>query len=409
MIHSLRKKMILISAVSITLVITIVYLAICIFGTLRLNNIMDTLTDTISENDGYFPVFDHGHSNPHRGSMQMGIITPETRSSTRFFSIWIDGDGNIIRENVASISSVTREQAREYAQEAMERRDERGWISDYRYKIVSVEQGSLIVFVNGSMNKEVMRQFVLIALPVLIGSGFVILLFIILFSKWAVRPVAESYEKQKQFITDANHELKTPLTLILSNLDIVESELGKNEWLDDIRNEGKRMGVLVNQLVTLARMDEDHSNLEVSPFDLATVVSDTVSEFQPLAEEKGKTLYFKESTPILYSGDEGLIRRLISILLDNAVKYCDTDGVINVTVSAKRNPVFTVENTYKEVDTVEMNRLFDRFYRADKARSYSESFGIGLSIAKAIAKNHHGDIASYKKGDDTIGFKVVLK
>ena len=146
MIHSLRKKMILISAVSITLVITIVYLAICIFGTLRLNNIMDTLTDTISENDGYFPVFDHGHSNPHRGSMQMGIIAPETRSSTRFFSIWIDGDGNIIRENVASISSVTREQAREYAQEAMERRDERGWISDYRYKIVSVEQGSLIVF-----------------------------------------------------------------------------------------------------------------------------------------------------------------------------------------------------------------------------------------------------------------------
>ncbi len=409
MIHSLRKKMILISAVSITLVITIVYLAICIFGTLRLNNIMDTLTDTISENDGYFPVFDHGHSNPHRGSMQMGIITPETRSSTRFFSIWIDGDGNIIRENVASISSVTREQAREYAQEAMERRDERGWISDYRYKIVSVEQGSLIVFVNGSMNKEVMRQFVLIALPVLIGSGFVILLFIILFSKWAVRPVAESYEKQKQFITDANHELKTPLTLILSNLDIVENEFGKNEWLDDIRSEGERMGVLVNQLVALSRMDEDNSNLVISSFDLTAVISDTVSEFNTLAEERGKTLLFNGTSPVLYSGDEGLIRRLTSILLDNAIKYCDPGGAICVTLSAKRYPVLTVENTYAKVNSIELERLFDRFYRSDKARSHTGSFGIGLSIAKAIAKNHQGDITSYKKGTNIIGFKVVLK
>ena len=409
MIHSLRKKMILISAVSITLVITIVYLAICIFGTLRLNNIMDTLTDTISENDGYFPVFDHGHSNPHRRSMQMGIITPETRSSTRFFSIWIDGDGNIIRENVASISSVTREQAREYAQEAMERRDERGWISDYRYKIVSVEQGSLIVFVNGSMNKEVMRQFVLIALPVLIGSGFVILLFIILFSKWAVRPVAESYEKQKQFITDANHELKTPLTLILSNLDIVENEFGKNEWLDDIRSEGERMGVLVNQLVALSRMDEDNSNLVISSFDLTAVISDTVSEFNTLAEERGKTLLFNGTSPVLYSGDEGLIRRLTSILLDNAIKYCDPGGAICVTLSAKRYPVLTVENTYAKVNSIELERLFDRFYRSDKARSHTGSFGIGLSIAKAIAKNHQGDITSYKKGTNIIGFKVVLK
>ena len=409
MIHSLRKKMILVSAVSIILVIIIVYLAIFLFEVLQLNNIMDTLTDTIAENGGSFPVFDRDHSSLHRDSLRMGIITPETRYSTRFFSIWTDKCGNVIREDVDWISSITSDQARDYAQKTIERGNERGWVSDYRYKIVSDEKGYLIVFVNGSMNKEVMRQFMLIALPVLLGSGFVILLLIALFSKVAVRPVAESYEKQKQFITDANHELKTPLTLILSNLDIVESELGKNEWLDDIRNEGKRMGVLVNQLVTLARMDEDHSNLEVSPFDLATVVSDTVSEFQPLAEKQGKTLYFKESTPILYSGDEGLIRRLISILLDNAVKYCDTDGVINVTVSAKRNPVFTVENTYKKVDTVELNRLFDRFYRADKARSYSGSFGIGLSIAKAIAKNHHGDIASYKKGDDTIGFKVVLK
>ena len=409
MIHSLRRKMIVVSAVSIALVISIVFLAIFLFETLQLNNIMDTLTDTIAENDGSFPVFDRDHSNMRWGSLQMGIITPETRFSTRFFSIWTDGDGNIIREDVRWISSITSEQAREYAHEVVGRENERGWVSDYRYKSVSTEEGHLIVFVNGSMNREVMRQFLLIALPVLVGSGVVILLLIIFLSKFTVRPVAESYEKQKQFITDANHELKTPLTLILSNLDIVESELGKSEWLDDIRSEGERMGALVNQLVTLTRMDEDHSNLSIFPFDLAAVISDTVSEFQPLAEECGKKLQFTGAPPILYNGDEGLIRRLISILLDNAVKYCDPDGMIWVTISAKRNPVLTVENTYKEVDMVELDRLFDRFYRADKARSYTGSFGIGLSIAAAIAKNHHGDITSYKKDANTIGFKVVLK
>ena len=121
-------------------------------------------------------------------------------------------------------------------------------------------------------------------------------------SKWAVRPVAESYEKQRQFITDANHELKTPLTLILSNLDIVESELGKSEWLDDIRSEGERMGLLINQLVTLSRMDESTDSLIQGDFDLSNAVADTVSEFQGLAEEHHYTLTSSISPSIQYHG-----------------------------------------------------------------------------------------------------------
>lgn len=409
MINSLRRKMILVSVAAVVLVVSLIYLAIYLSGTVQLNHVMDTLTDTISENDGRFPAFDPKHRVPSANFPQTDkIITPETQFSTRFFTIWVDENYNFIRENVESISSITREQAREYAVEILERGNERGWIADYRYKIVAVDHGYLVIFVDGSMNKTMMRQFRLLALLVLSGSSFVILLLIVLFSKRAVRPTAESYEKQKQFITDANHELKTPLTLILSNLDILESEFGKSEWLDDIRSEGERMGALINQLVTLTRMDEDQSNLAVSSFDLAAVISDIVSEFQPLAEERGKMLQFQETHSILYSGDEGLIRRLISILLDNAVKYCDPDGVICVAVSAKRNPILTVENTYKDVNMVSLDRLFDRFYRADKARNYTGSFGIGLSIAKSIAKNHRGDITAYKKGSDIIGFKVIF-
>ena len=227
-------------------------------------------------------------------------------------------------------------------------------------------------------------------------------------SKKAVYPVAESYEKQRQFITDANHELKTPLTLILSDLDIVESEFGKSEWIDDMRIEGERMKTLIHQLVLLSRMDEDQANLRICPFDLSNAALDTVSEFQALAFEQKKNLAAQVEPTIEYHGDEGLIRRLLSILLDNAVKYCDDNGKIMVTVKQKRHISITVENTYSSVDSLELEKLFDRFYRADKSRTFNGSFGVGLSIARAIAKNHHGDISVYKK-ERAIGFKAELK
>lgn len=245
---------------------------------------------------------------------------------------------------------------------------------------------------------------------VLIGSFLAILLIIILISKKAVKPTAEAYEKQKQFVTDANHELKTPLTLILSNVDIVESEIGENEWLEDIRGEGERMGALINQLVTLSRMDEDGSNLSAADFDLSAVALDTVSEFEGLAAERSKALTADVEPDISYCGDEGLIRQLLAILLDNAVKYCDPGGDIVMTIRQKgRGAVITAENTYSDEDNVELDKLFDRFYRADKARSFTGSFGVGLSIAKRIALKHKGSITAYKKDNSHIGFKVILK
>ena len=142
----------------------------------------------------------------------------------------------------------------------------------------------------------------------------------VLFSKRAVKPVAESYERQKQFGTDANHELKTPLTLIRANLDILESETGPNEWLSDIREETALMSQLVGRLVTLARMDEDNSQLEMQPFDLAEAVCDTASVFVAAAENSGKELAVQAPAHWDYTGNEAAIRQLVSILLDNAVK-----------------------------------------------------------------------------------------
>lgn len=411
MIYQLRKKFILISAAAVGFVFALIFGMIYFMTAAQLDRAMDLLTDVISSNGGAFPDFSKTEKpSAPAGLPGDGFFTPETAFSTRFFTVYVDNNNQIIRENTEKISSVNSEDARDYAETALERGDDRGWIFGYRYKITDTENGKTLVFVNGETNKSVTNGMLTIVLAVLIVSFLAILMLIILFSKRAVKPTAEAYEKQKQFVTDANHELKTPLTLILSNVDIVESEIGENEWLEDIRGEGERMGALINQLVTLSRMDEDESNLDISEFDLSAVACDTVSEFEGLAAERNKALVADVGQDIFYSGDEGMIRQLLSILLDNAVKYCDPNGSIVIKVRQRgRGALITAENSYSEVDNVELDRLFDRFYRADKARSFTGSFGVGLSVAQGIAKKHKGDITAYKREHDRIGFRVVLK
>lgn len=406
MIYSLRKKFIIVSAFSTIIVFLVIFVIMFIINNIQLDHTMDTLTDAIASNNGVFPEFETPLSSGSLGDM--GIITEETQFSTRFFTVWLNRDDQIVRVNIDSVFSISEGKAQEYVEAVLKRGTERGWVEDYRYKISDTENGTMVVFVNGNMNRIQSNRFLLNSLLILNGGGIVVLILFILISKQIVRPAAESYEKQKQFITDANHELKTPLTLIMSNLDIVEAEVGKNEWLDDIRSESERMGMLVNQMVTLSRMDENKSNLTIAEFDLSSCIWDTVSEFMPLAEERQKDLSADIEAAVLYKGEEELIRRLMSILLDNAIKYCDPDGKIKVSVFKKRHPVIVIENTYYNVDNIEINKLFDRFYRADKARTFSGSFGVGLSIAKAIAKKHRGDILVYKK-ERLIGFKVELK
>jgi two-component system sensor histidine kinase CiaH len=407
MIDKLRRRLIWISGLSVILVFALVFAGICAVSINRLNKTMDMLTDIISPDDGRFPEFNEMNPPPPRGFAP--FVTAETPFSTRFFTVRLDPAGSIVSADMEFIASVTKETAQEYAEQAMRSGKERGWIYGYRYKISDTFLGQTVVFVDGTMNRSLTSMLLLTAGIVLLCSLALIFVLIILFSKRGVRPIAESYEKQKQFITDANHELKTPLTLILANLDILEEDIGQNEWLDDIRAEGERMSALVKQLSMLTRMDEGKTEINVSTFSLSDAVNDTVSEFQSLADEKGKPVFADVQTGVIYTGEEEGIRRVISILLDNALKYCDEGGSVSLSLSAKRHPVICMENTYAEVDNLELDKLFDRFYRADKARTFTGCFGIGLSIAKAVVEKHHGEINAYKAGEGHLGFRVVLK
>lgn len=412
MIYKLQRKFILICTASVFAVVALVFGFIIILNISSMNRNIDILADRLSEGGGKFPdSFKEGvlhEKAPPNDKNSFGFITPETPFATRHFTVFFDKDGAVSNTFTESIYSIGDDLAVKYAEKAIDEGDERGWMSNYRYKIFTTDFGKGVVFVDGSTSRAALMQSSTIAGLVLLVCAALVLVLIFLFSKKAVKPIAESYEKQKQFVTDANHELKTPLTLILANLDIAEAELGKNEWLDDIRSEGHRMTELVNQLVALSRMDEEAHTVALTQIDLSYLVADSVSEFEPLAKDREKTLCASIDKDVTLLGDEALVHRLVGILLDNAVKYCDVGGEISVMLRRGRRIVLSVENTYSGVDEVELHRLFDRFYRADKARKFTGGYGIGLSMAKAIAQKHKGEITAYKKDSSHIGFKVVL-
>ena len=412
MIYKLQRKFILICTVSVLAVVALVFGVILALNISSMNRNMDALADRVSEGGGRFPGIPSEDfkpdKKPPRSDQSFDFITPETPFSTRHFTVFFDENGCVKNTFTESIYSITEEAAIEYAAKAMDKGDTRGWIANYRYKVFTADVGKGIVFVDGSMNRSAFMQSVTISGFVLLGCAALVLILIFFLSQKAVTPIAESYQKQKQFITDAGHELKTPLTLILANLEIAEGELGKNEWLADIRSEGNRMTELVNQLVALSRMDEESSAVQSNEILLGALVADTVSEFEGAAKSKGKAVFTNIDESIACLGDEALLRRLVGILMDNAVQYCDNGGEITVTLSCGRHIVLTVENTYHAVEELVLNRLFDRFYRADTARTFSGGYGIGLSMAKAIVEKHKGEITAYQKGSDQIGFKVVL-
>ena len=233
----------------------------------------------------------------------------------------------------------------------------------------------------------------------------------LLFSRRAIQPIADAYEKQKHFITDAGHELKTPLAVISANTEVLEMTQGESEWTQSIRNQVGRLAELTNDLVSLARMDERDSRMLMTDFSLSDAVSESLAPFVAVAGQRGKPIQTDIQEGLTLCGNEEAIRRLVGILADNAIKYGAEGGEIRITLrSAGRGMVFQTRNRVETpIKKGAHEELFERFYRGDASRSSKVAgYGIGLSMARAIVAAHRGKISAASEDGASLAITVTL-
>ena len=331
---------------------------------------------------------------------------------SRFFTVTVNDAGDVLSVDTGKIAAVDMADAVEYAQEALESGKERGFIDDYRWRKADTEDGALLLFLDCGRNLDTFRSFLLTSLAVSALGLLAVFLLILAFSGRVVRPVAESYEKQKRFITDAGHEIKTPLAIIEADADVLEMELdGESEWLSDIRLQTRRLTDLTNDLVYLSRMEERADGAPFVDFPLSDIVDETAQSFHSRAMQKRQTFTGEIERNLTLHGDEKAIRQLVSILLDNAVKYAPEDGVIRLKLARQgKNAALSVWNTTATpIPRESLDKLFDRFYRTDPSRSSETGgHGIGLSIAKAVVGAHRGKITAETDDGQSLRITALL-
>ena len=337
-------------------------------------------------------------------------VTAETAYETRYFYVRFTPDERMIGYDITHIAEVTKEDAESLGRALLSEESDSGVYGTYRYYRHDTEGGATeIIFLNCATQLRsvsfilFISTFTLVAVLAAVTAGLWFL------SKRIVKPFVDNLERQKKFITDAGHELKTPLSIIDANAEVLKLTEGDNEWIDSIQNQTSRLGSLVKRLITLAKSEEDLSELPLEIFCISDAALEAVTPFEPLAKKNGVSLSVDIEPDVKYKGNEASIRQLVTILLDNAVKYTPQGGAISFSLSSHGKCTIEVTNDCEDLDPEKLPFLFDRFYRTDDARSRKTGgYGIGLSIAKAIVEGHKGKISSALRDGGKIAFTVTL-
>lgn len=403
MIKKLKIKFIVLGTSVLFALLAAIVFAMNLVNYRSMINEADGIISLISENNGAFP------DNFQPSNMVSIRISTETAYESRFFSIAFDKNGNITNVNTNQIMSVDSGTAVKYGYKIYESGSKNGFLGIYRYVVTQDHDNTIVTFLDCDRRLSYYNNFLstsLIMAAIGLGAGFLI---IFIFSGRIVRPVAESYKKQKQFITDAGHEIKTPLAIINANVDLLEMESDEeNESLVDIRNQVERLRILTDDLIMLSKIEEGGQIMNMANFSLSDTVNESADSFYALAESQNKNIVCNIAPDICICGDKKYILQLNNILIENAIKYSSPSA--DITVSLTKNGKYaelSIHNfTETEVDGSKLNSIFDRFYRTDSSRnSETGGYGIGLSVAKGIVSSHGGKIsAATSDGHD---FKIT--
>lgn len=408
MIKQLRRKLIIACMVSLSIVLFVILGGINLASYHKVVFDADMVLTLLRDNQGAFPQMHGGKKKMEEDDPMMAggtkmnkqpfhqnELSPETPYESRFFSVLLDEEHQMLQADVGQIAAVDEEDAIAYAQRVVKLGRSSGFLGNYRYLVSREELGTRIIFLNcGRSLSSFYATLLTSVILALLGLAAVLVLLLFLSSR-IVRPVAESYEKQKRFITDAGHELKTPMTIISADAELAELECGENQWITDIQNQVQRLTGLTNGLIYLSRMEEEQPKLQYIEFPISDIVEEMAQSFLAPAKSQEKELSLHIQPMLSYQGDEKAIRQLVSILMDNALKYSPTGGRLEVRLKKQaKTMLLTVSNTLVQpLEPDKVAQLFDRFYRTDQSRnSQTGGYGLGLSIAKSIVEAHKGKI-----------------
>lgn len=403
MFKSLRRKFVATSVASVAVVIILMASTLNFINYYKMGQRVDDSLYEASKSSALVTIFSDGEEDM--------IVTKNTASKTpnnNGFSIAkIDENKNVIRSYRDDVLIKGKDDLQKLVTDAVNESSTSGYVGTYRYLKVNNDAGNLVLLLNTQRDLDsfhaFMRNSIIVSLIVIL-SVFILL---VLISKKVIAPIQQSYQKQKQFITDASHELKTPLAIIRSNTDVLELENGDSKWTKNIQNQVDRLTSLVNSLVVFSRMEEKDT-VEKVKFNLSEALHARIDDFEELASFQKKHFNADIDNNIFYRGEQQAIVQLMDILLENAIKYATKETNINVTLKKNKKYATMKISNKASVKKGDLRKVFDRFYRLDESRNSTiKGYGIGLSMAKLIAEKHKEVIKAYAPEDGI--FKIEVR
>lgn len=410
MTGTLQRKFVITAMTAITVLILLLLGTINIANIVMVGKQIDDRLFMISENEGR-P--ENAPAAPDRGAPAVPFGPKNDYDaflSSNFFVVRFDTGGEVVFTDTSRISSLTEEAAIELAQEIYESDTESGRTGRFQYRVKNSRTGTgrVIVFLDTTEDIYSCIRVLFLSAGIGILCWLIMLVFVVLLSKKAIRPIALNIEKQKQFVTNAGHELKTPLAIIQANTEAMELYQGENKWSRNIKEQTIRLNELMKNLLTLARMEENAASLKISEVPLSQLVTETIQSFSQNLELRNISLQTEIQPMVAFRANREHMVQLISVLMDNAVKYTNDGGRIQITLEKNNKRIkMQFRNSCDQLPPVSPDKLFDRFYRADEARTQkSGGYGIGLSVAQSITETYRGKISAVYEDGNTIVFTV---
>ena len=402
MTKTLKRRFIIFTMSAVTCLLLFIVLAINGLNWMMLERQSDAVLETLVDADGAFHKMDFDRPPPFFQPLDM-----DRMRASRFFIVHSDPSGNIVDVNIDQISAIDHETAKSYALEVLNADDTSGRVHGYKFAVKQLGPNTLTFFMDTSDQSENFRMVLFASTAIAVLCWMILLLIVILLSGKVIRPVLVGMEKQKQFITNAGHEMKTPLAIIQSNNDTMALIHGENKYNVHIRNQTKRLNVLMSNLLTLAKLDEEIPLL-TETVNISVVASELLPVYAEEAQTRNLPFSVQIEPDIIIQTNKDSFRQMLTILLDNALKYTLDSGCIRLSLIRDGKHIQIIEeNTCDPSLEPDPERLFERFYRGDAARTQkkeSSGYGIGLSAARAICENFGGKLTAEYPSADSIRF-----